>query len=62
MKVLLFIAIYPREKEQHGKENEDSNVELVGEEQGADNCREHVGCGVAVFLKIIYKKFQDIFG
>ena len=35
----------------HGEEDEDSDGELIGEEEGADDRREHVGCGIAVFLK-----------
>ena len=47
----LFVAIYPRKKKPHGEEDEDSDGELVREEEGTDDRREHVGCGVAVFLK-----------
>ena len=47
----LFIAIYPRKQEAHGEEDEDCDGELVREEEGADHCGEHVGCGVAVLLR-----------
>ena len=40
----LFIAIYSREQERHGEEDEDGDGELVGEEDGADNRSEHICC------------------
>ena len=40
----LFIAIYSREQERHGEEDEACDGELVGEEDGADNGREHIRC------------------
>ena len=58
MKIFLFIAIYSREKQQHGEEDKGSDGKLVREEEGTDNCSEHVGCGVAVFLKILHNLFQ----
>ena len=57
---LLLVEINPYEQQPHGQEDEDRDLELVWEEEGADDGGEHVGRGVAVVLHNIVQFLKDV--
>ena len=56
---LLLVEINPYEQQPHGQEDEDRDLELVREEDGADEGGEHVGRGGAVLLHHVVQLLQD---
>ena len=56
---LLLVQINPCEEQPHGQQDEDCDLELVREEDGADDGGEHVGRGRAVLLHHDVQLLQD---
>ena len=56
---LLLVQIDPCEQQSHGQQDEDRDLELVREEDGADDGGEHVGRGRAVLLHHVVQLLQD---
>ena len=59
VEALLLVEIDPCEQQSHGQEDENCHLELVREEDGADEGGEKVGYGVAVLLHHVVQLLQD---
>lgn len=59
VKALSLVQEYSCKEESHRQNNEPGYLELVWEEDGADDCCEHVGCGGAVLLHHVVELLKD---
>ena len=59
VEALLLVEIDPCEQQSHGQEDEDRDLELVGEKDGADEGGEDVSRGRAVLLHHVVQLLQD---
>ena len=59
VKALSLVQEYSCKEESHRQNNEPGYLELVWEEDGADDCCEHVGCGGAVLLHHVVQLLED---
>ena len=59
VEALLLVEIDPCQQQSHGQEDEDRDLELVGEKDGADEGGEDVSRGRAVLLHHVVQLLQD---
>ena len=59
VEALLLVEINSCEQQSHGQEDEDRDLELVGEKDGADEGGEDVSRGRAVLLHHVVQLLQD---